>query len=158
MTGISRRLDSLESTHAHGTSGDSPPGCPPGNDGQLAEALREQIYRLKEDLRGKEERMQMMEEELERTRGRGQGSARELRSTVGGREQAKSSLPFYVSSEPSHRLSRVLSSEREVELGRQDLTGRVAGHEVVEGNAGKREEKEREREGDFGWDQGAMFI
>ena len=146
MTGISRRLDSLESTHAHGTSGDSPPG-PPGNDGQLAEALRAQISRLKEDLRGKEERMQMMEEELEQTRGRGQGLARELGSAVGGREQAKSSHPLCVDSgEPSHWLTRVLSREREVEHGRQELTSRVAGHELVEGNAGKREEREGGRD------------
>jgi hypothetical protein len=87
--------------------------------------------------------MQMMEEELERTRGRGQGLARELGSAVGGREQAKSVLPLYVTSEPSHRLSQGFSREREVERGRQELTGRVAGHELVKGNAGKR------GEGDF---------
>ena len=165
MTGISRRLDSLESTHTHGTSGNSPSGQT-GNDGQLAEALRAQIYRLMEDLRGKEERMQMMEEELEQTRGRGQGLARELGSSVGGREQAKSSLPFYVSSgERSHWLSRVHSSEREVVHGRQELTGRVAGHELVEGSAGKREEiqgasEEREggREGGRYWLRSGGYV
>ena len=106
--------------------------------------------------------MQMMEEELEQTRGRGQGLARELGSAVGGREQAKSSHPLYVSGEPSHWLTRVLSREREVEHGRQELTSRVAGHELVEGNAGKREERrEGGREGGreiLAEIMGAMFM
>ena len=134
----------MDLAHAHGASGDSLPG-PPVHDGQIAEALCAQICRSKKDLRGKEERMQMMEKDFEQTQGQ---EARELGRAVGGREQAKSPLPFDLNSHSSHWLSRVLSSEREGEHGRQKLMSR-AGHKHVEGNAGKTEgEREGGREGD----------
>ena len=97
--------------------------------------------------------MQMMENDLQRIRGQEQGLAEGLGRAVRGGEPAKSSLPFDINSEPSHWLSQVLSSERDVENGRQELTGRISGHEPVEGSSGKTEGREGGREGDIaiGW-------
>ena len=90
MTGISSRLDSLESGNAPHRSDDLPPARA-GNDERLAQTLRAQVSSLTEDLRGKEERIRRMEDELERTRERERRLARDLASTFEGGQQALSS-------------------------------------------------------------------